>query len=406
MSGKKRQRLLPLVLLLTMGFAFLHSTAWAQEAATPTYIPVEFTGTVESVGTDVAVVDQLPVNITTATASDPLQPGQVVSIIGSMQPDGSIVAETIEVLQMNVSAPTLLAQAPASAETVNAAPQSIPCALAPGDWMSTPDQWPATALRLGGQDYSQAELASLLNAEPSADASLTLARELVAAHFNILNGIDAGEYYGLLYQADALLVRRGEFQYKLPYGVAPASSGGQQMLNTANLLSAFNVSQNAAGCQAPSAAPENLPSIIVEGTVDAVTQDGLAVNGLNIILDHSNPSLATVQTGEQVRIEGVLVGQNGADIRVMPVNVRIERNTPAQAVPAAQSISDAPQPASPPQAVNPPPPAPPPENVSPPQNPPPPANPPGNGDSGMGDEGMGNDDDDDDDDKGMGMGDD
>jgi hypothetical protein len=292
---------------------------------------------------------------------------------------------------MNVIPPTLLSQLPPSAETVSDTSVDVPCALAPADWMAAPDRWPATALSLGGQDYSQPELESLLSSEPSSDASLSLAKQLVAAHFNILNGIDASEHYGLLYEADALLVRRGESQDRLPYGVDPLSSGGQQMLDTAGLLAQFNASPNAPECQSPLAAPEDMPSIIVEGQVDAVTEDGLIVNGLHIILDHSNPSLTTVQPGDYLRIEGVLVGQNSADIQVMPINVRIDRNTPAEVIPQAQPIVNSSQPQN----------APPPANASPPQNPPPPANPPDNGDSGMGDEGMGDDDDDD----GMGMGD-
>lgn len=190
--------LVPLLLVLTMAFALPDLLTQAQVTVTPTDIPIEFIGTVESVNPGLVIVDQLPVNITAATMNVPLQPEQLVKVRGALQPDGSILAEAVEVMNVNAITPTPLPQATPSPAVVS-------------------------------------------------DATV----------------------------------------------------------------------------------PDPLPIIVIEGSVEAVSQDSLMVNGLNFILDRSNPVLTAVQPGDLVRIEGLL-GENSSNIFLIPTNIRIDRFTPVQ----------------------------------------------------------------------------
>ena len=52
------------------------------------------------------------------------------------------------------------------------------CPLSQGYWKNHPAQWPETTLTLGNQNYSQAELVSIINTSTS-DASMQLARQLI-----------------------------------------------------------------------------------------------------------------------------------------------------------------------------------------------------------------------------------
>ena len=115
------------------------------------------------------------------------------------------------------------------------------CPLTQGYWKNHPSAWPVTSLTLGCQTYTQAELLAILNTAigkgSSADASLILADQLIAAKLNIANGSDPTPISATITAADALLCTFGG---KLPYHVKPSSMVGQQMTALAATLDAYN----------------------------------------------------------------------------------------------------------------------------------------------------------------------
>jgi hypothetical protein len=125
--------------------------------------------------------------------------------------------------------------------------QQFKCPLTQGFWKNHPLAWPVTSLTLGGQTYTQAELLTIL-ATPvasggSADASLILADQLIAAKLNMANG--SAPISATVAAADALL---SGFTGKLPYGVTPSSVTGQAMVNDANTLNNYNSGQLTPSC--------------------------------------------------------------------------------------------------------------------------------------------------------------
>jgi hypothetical protein len=115
------------------------------------------------------------------------------------------------------------------------------CPLGQGYWKNHPEAWPITALTLGCQTYTQAELLTILTAPigagRTADASLILADQLIATLLNIANGSDPTPVAATIAAADALLCTFGG---KLPYNVKPSSAAGQQMTALAATLDQYN----------------------------------------------------------------------------------------------------------------------------------------------------------------------
>lgn len=143
---------------------------------------------------------------------------------------------------------TLPACGPNGCHVVATAPvQQFKCPLTQGFWKNHPSAWPLTSLTLGGQTYTQAELLTILTTPVgsggSADASLILADQLIAAKLNIANG--SAPISDTVAAADALL---GGFTGKLPYGVTPSSVTGQAMVNNADTLDNYNNGQLTPNC--------------------------------------------------------------------------------------------------------------------------------------------------------------
>src|SRR5262249_8971761 len=98
------------------------------------------------------------------------------------------------------------------------------CPVGQGFWKNHPSAWPVTTLMLGSQVYTEGELLTVLRM-PTArragvDASLILARQLIAAKLNIANGADPTTIGTTVADADRLLA---VFGGKLPYGVRRSS---------------------------------------------------------------------------------------------------------------------------------------------------------------------------------------
>jgi len=119
------------------------------------------------------------------------------------------------------------------------------CPLSQGFWENHPDAWPVTALTLGSQTYTQAELLALFDTPPQGDASLILAHQLIAAKLNLANGALPTPISPTISDADHLL---SGFAGKLPYHVRPSSATGQAMVQDANVLDSYNNGALTPGC--------------------------------------------------------------------------------------------------------------------------------------------------------------
>jgi len=142
------------------------------------------------------------------------------------------------------------------------------CPRSQGYWARRSDAWHANSLTLGGQTYTADELLAILKTPVRQDASLILARQLIAAKLNSTGGVfhivwsddrritgsgpNPDIYYNRLQvghgsdpapvsstigDADSLL---SGFAGKLPYGVKPSSAVGRQMVQDAAILDAYN----------------------------------------------------------------------------------------------------------------------------------------------------------------------
>jgi len=120
-----------------------------------------------------------------------------------------------------------------------------PCPLSQGYWKNNPAQWPLALVTLGSQTYSKAELLAILKNSTSSDASIILARQLIAAKLNIAVGSDPAPVSGTISHADGLL---GGFTGKLPYKVKTNSTTGAAMVNDATVLNSYNNVQLTPDC--------------------------------------------------------------------------------------------------------------------------------------------------------------
>jgi len=92
-------------------------------------------------------------------------------------------------------------------------------------------------LTLGSQTYSKTELLNILKSSTTSDASMILARQLIAAKLDIANGSDGTPVSSTIANADSLL---SQFAGKLPYKVKTTSSIGKAMVNNATTLNNYN----------------------------------------------------------------------------------------------------------------------------------------------------------------------
>jgi hypothetical protein len=118
------------------------------------------------------------------------------------------------------------------------------CPLTQGFWKNHPNAWDGvTSLMIGGQTYDQADLITILKTPPKGgDASLILAHQLIAAKLNV----DTGSVFipdpigSTIAMADMLLSTNCGTSLLPSCFVAASSTPGQQMVNAAATLDAFN----------------------------------------------------------------------------------------------------------------------------------------------------------------------
>ena len=99
---------------------------------------------------------------------------------------------------------------------------------------------------LGSESYGMAELQKIIDGDGrNGDASLVLARHLIAAKLNLANGSDPGPITSTITEADALL---SEFPGRLPYAVERSSPQGQAMAADVVVLIDYNNGNLTPGC--------------------------------------------------------------------------------------------------------------------------------------------------------------
>ncbi len=106
-----------------------------------------------------------------------------------------------------------------------------------GFWKTHPADWPVTSLTLGCETYDQSELLGILNTSSWGDASLILARQLIAAKLSIANGSDPAPVAAVIAHADSLLCG---FPGKLPYNVRTFTATGRAMVADSRTLDRYN----------------------------------------------------------------------------------------------------------------------------------------------------------------------
>ena len=120
-----------------------------------------------------------------------------------------------------------------------------PCPKPQGYWKNNPSTWPVDSVSLGSQTYTKSELLAILKTSTQTDASLILARQLIAAKLNLENGSDPAPVSSTITHADAVF---SGFSGKLPYKVKPSSATGHAMTADADVLNSYNNALLTPGC--------------------------------------------------------------------------------------------------------------------------------------------------------------
>jgi hypothetical protein len=158
---------------------------------------------------------------------------------------GEILMRRWSSVRQGVAATVLLLVTSAAITSLTSNPAyANACPLTQGFWKNHPAAWgvDSAGLTIGGQSYTQAELLTILQTPPSGgNASLILAHQLIAAQLNFDTGsVFTPDPSGLTRNdANSLLMACGTTPLPGCF-VAASSPLGQQMVNDAATLDAFN----------------------------------------------------------------------------------------------------------------------------------------------------------------------
>jgi hypothetical protein len=119
------------------------------------------------------------------------------------------------------------------------------CPLSQGYWKNHAATWPVNSLTLVSQSYTKAELLAILNNSTQTDASMILARQLIAAKINLANSSEPAPVSATITHADGLL---SGYDGKLPYKIKSSSVIGQAMTADAGVLESYNLGGLTPGC--------------------------------------------------------------------------------------------------------------------------------------------------------------
>lgn len=115
-------------------------------------------------------------------------------------------------------------------------PQFI-CPRSQGYWKNHLNAWPVETVTLGVEVYTKEEARAIMRTPTRGDASIILARQLIAAKLNVENGSNPDPAMETIDAADAFLAT---FPGRLPLGVRTFTEDGKQMLQYAKVLDAYN----------------------------------------------------------------------------------------------------------------------------------------------------------------------
>lgn len=244
------------------------------------------------------------------------------------------------------------------------------CPQSQGHWKNHPGDWILTSLQIGSQMYSQAELLVILNTPTQGDASLILAKQLIALKLNLATGTDPTIVNDLIIQADSLLA---QFQGKLPYNVPPSSTEGQAFVNFGSIFEVYNHGQLITTCigtptptpeealiatpatitpeatptfitltpgttptlgtttpAAPTVTPQATATsidddaviIVIEGPVQEININIITIYDIDIVLAPDDPLLTVIQIGDVIRVEGA-IDDDGPTIVIIAITIII-----------------------------------------------------------------------------------
>lgn len=298
-----------ILILLCAGFGLIKINPISAQDPTPTTVPVEFQGSVESINTTQITVNQITIDISGAQVTGELVPGQTVIIVGVLREDGSVAAQQIIVQTADPTPVPTIPPAPSSTEE----PATVimnKCPLGKGYWKKHTEAWALTTLTLGSQPYSQEELIALLNTPAKQDASLLLAQQIIIAQLNIASGsATTPESDAAIVQANTILTG---YEGKLPYNLDPHSDSGAPLLDAAELVESYNKKEFTPDC----VKDPNLPVVVVSGEIESIEGNILILNGTPVELDTDDPLLIVIQIGDEIEIEGEWLDVNGQIILV------------------------------------------------------------------------------------------
>ena len=116
-------------------------------------------------------------------------------------------------------------------------PAEFICPRSQGYWKNHLSEWPIDSITLGDESYTKEEARAIMKTPTRGDASIILARQLIAAKLNVENGANPAPAEETIDAADDLLAT---FPGRLPLGVRPFTETGKEMLKFAKVLDAYN----------------------------------------------------------------------------------------------------------------------------------------------------------------------
>lgn len=225
------------------------STLTATQTPTPSATPTAtlpptltvtgtLTGTPRATGTSTPTSTRTATNTPAASLTETDTPTEAPTETFTNTPTPTPTATRVPTLAPEPTSTPVAKPTSTPTETPTATP--TPCGQelrSQGYWKTHPEAWPVSSLALGGKSYAKTELLALLSSRSDGDASVVLARQLIAAKLNIASGTDPAAISATITHADGLL---SSFARKLPCDVTTSSATGQAMVTDGKTLEDYN----------------------------------------------------------------------------------------------------------------------------------------------------------------------
>lgn len=299
-NPKKTVTLIVLVLVALLAPALMLAQADGEIG-----LPIEFSGTVQSVSGATLIVNNQTIDTGMLTLTTVPRVGDLVGVRGQLLQDGRIIASSIVILTAQVTPQPTTIPLP----TPQPGSQGV-CPRPASYWAQGDSNWTVTTLMLGTQSYNERELRALLSSTASGDVSLRLAQQLITAKLNVAAGSSTDAVGSYILQADTLL---SQVPGRLPYGILPTAVNGPTLLTTAELLDSYNRSLTTRFCQPATPDSPDTPDepvapqrIIIEGPVVAINGNLIRLYNFDVLVQPDNPILRRLQQGDLIRVDGTL----------------------------------------------------------------------------------------------------